>query len=65
MGATHLFVGVPDCLYGDNSDPNSDNGVEIIVILSTPALSTGATLLLMSIVILAGVWVVRRKLIAA
>jgi sugar lactone lactonase YvrE len=33
-GATQLFVAVPDNLYGDNSDPDNDYGVDVVLIPS-------------------------------
>lgn len=39
-GATHLFVGVPDCFYLDNSDPNSNLAVRVELFAKVPTLST-------------------------
>ena len=42
-GATHLFVAVPDNLYGDNQDPDGDFAVEICCGVGPPVPVPGLT----------------------
>ena len=40
-GATHLFLGVHDSLYNDNSDPNGDHAAVVTVLPTPPLPGTG------------------------
>ena len=60
-GATHLFIATPDSYYSDNTDPNQDYGVEILIVGVVPALPDWGLLLFGVLVMATGIWVMRRK----